>query len=263
MRAQGQKFQSSLGPQARIEQLGTDEQKATLGAGLNMDAPIAAMTLGTTSPVATIAEKGLGGYVGGLAKGAVQGAIKSAAGSEVGKYVGRGLGGMLGGKGAEIGSEVGQYAGGIAGPFVPNSTYARLPMGLGHLVLGNEDYAEATAARKVAQREADISAGIRKTPDEIDRAKMQGIPVSRLPNRISSVTSNTSGLPGGLGPEGSSSGQDLITRMNKIYIPGDTPTEDDLKRAGDYTQAPIERLRTLAGMNDKLAQKELGRRLKN
>jgi hypothetical protein len=62
-------------------------------------------------------------------------------------------------------------------------------------------------------------------------------------------------------PQGSSG--DLISRTRKITIPGEEPTAMDLKRAGDLTQAPLERLKTLAKFGDKLAQNELNRRLKN
>lgn len=58
-------------------------------------------------------------------------------------------------------------------------------------------------------------------------------------------------------------GQDLISRMNKISVPGEVPDAGDLKRAGDFTQAPLGRLKVLAKFGDRLAQKELGRRLKN
>lgn len=58
-------------------------------------------------------------------------------------------------------------------------------------------------------------------------------------------------------------GQDLISRTRKITIPGDVPDASDLKRAGDLTQAPLQKLQTLAKFGDKLAQNELNRRLKN
>lgn len=56
---------------------------------------------------------------------------------------------------------------------------------------------------------------------------------------------------------------DLISRTRRISIPGEDLSPVDLKRAGDLTQAPLERLRTLAKFGDKLAQNELNRRLKN
>lgn len=62
------------------------------------------------------------------------------------------------------------------------------------------------------------------------------------------------------GESGSTS--DLITRNRKISIAGEEPSPSDLKRAGDLTQAPLSRLRALAKFDDKLAQSELRRRLK-
>lgn len=57
--------------------------------------------------------------------------------------------------------------------------------------------------------------------------------------------------------------QDLITRTQKLVKPGEAPTPEDLKRAGDLTQAPLIRLQALAKFGDKLAQNEINRRLKN
>jgi len=56
---------------------------------------------------------------------------------------------------------------------------------------------------------------------------------------------------------------DLITRTQKLVVPGETPTVADLKRAGDLTQAPLSRLQQLAKFGDRLAQNEINRRLKN
>lgn len=58
-------------------------------------------------------------------------------------------------------------------------------------------------------------------------------------------------------------GDDLINRMKRIAVPGQEPDVEDLKRAGDFTQAPIAKLKTLAKFGDKLAQNEINRRLKN
>jgi hypothetical protein len=58
-------------------------------------------------------------------------------------------------------------------------------------------------------------------------------------------------------------GQDLISRTRRISIPGEEPTTADLKRAGDLTQAPLQRLKSLARFGDRLAQIEINRRLKN
>jgi hypothetical protein len=56
---------------------------------------------------------------------------------------------------------------------------------------------------------------------------------------------------------------DLISRTQRLVVPGEMPTVEDLKRAGDLTQAPIARLRQLAKFGDRLAQNEINRRLKN
>jgi len=56
---------------------------------------------------------------------------------------------------------------------------------------------------------------------------------------------------------------DLISRTQRLVIPGEMPTAADLKRAGDLTQAPLPRLQQLARFGDRLAQNELSRRLKN
>lgn len=58
-------------------------------------------------------------------------------------------------------------------------------------------------------------------------------------------------------------GNDLISRTRRLTIPGEEPSFDDVKRAGDATQAPTERLKVLARFGDKIAQNELNRRLKN
>lgn len=58
------------------------------------------------------------------------------------------------------------------------------------------------------------------------------------------------------------SSQDLISRMKKIAVPGEEPTAGDLKRAGDFTQTPLSKLKALAKFGDKLAQNELNRRLR-
>jgi hypothetical protein len=56
---------------------------------------------------------------------------------------------------------------------------------------------------------------------------------------------------------------DLISRTRAIVKPGEQPNPGDLKRAGDLTQAPLARLKTLAKYGDKLAENEVNRRLRN
>ena len=55
---------------------------------------------------------------------------------------------------------------------------------------------------------------------------------------------------------------DLISRTKKIVRPGEAPTAEDLKRAGDLTQVPLAKLRQLAAWGDELAKNELVRRLR-
>jgi hypothetical protein len=55
--------------------------------------------------------------------------------------------------------------------------------------------------------------------------------------------------------------KDLISRTLKLSVSGEQPTAEDLKRAGDLTQVPIENLKALAKWGDRLAQIELRRRL--
>jgi hypothetical protein len=75
-------------------------------------------------------------------------------------------------------------------------------------------------------------------------------------------TKGPSGLvPAEPTPAGSS--QDLITRTRKLVQPGQTPSAEDLKRAGDLTQAPLGRLKLLADWGDELAKNEINRRLRN
>ena len=93
--------------------------------------------------------------------------------------------------------------------------------------------------------------------------------VVKLPNRMPikkalspnplAESGSTSIVPSDFDPQG----QDLISRTRRLTVPGEEPTPADLKRAGDLTQAPLERLKTLAKFGDKLAQNELNRRLKN
>jgi hypothetical protein len=69
----------------------------------------------------------------------------------------------------------------------------------------------------------------------------------------------------GLPPEavgGDLTGQDLISRTKKIVQPGKAVTADDLKRAGDLTQVPLEKLKQLASWGDELAKNEIVRRLR-
>lgn len=92
----------------------------------------------------------------------VRGALKSAAASQIGRYAGREIGGLFGEKGAETGAQVGGWTGAVVGPALGPRTFSKLPFGLGRYVLSDEEYAGAQAEWKVAQRAADIKAGLRE-----------------------------------------------------------------------------------------------------
>jgi hypothetical protein len=72
----------------------------------------------------------------------------------------------------------------------------------------------------------------------------------------------TGGTPQGK-PTPFSGPQDLITRTKKLVIPGEKPTPEELKRAGDMTQVPLPKLQLLAKWGDELAKNEINRRLRN
>ena len=75
------------------------------------------------------------------------------------------------------------------------------------------------------------------------------------------VTGTESGTPkGNATPFGNP--QDLITRTKKLVIPGERPSPEDLKRAGDMTQVPLPRLKVLASFGDELARNEIDRRVR-
>ena len=99
-----------------------------------------------------------------------RGLLKSYAGSEVGKRAGGWIGGMLGDE--QTGEQVGSVGGAIAGPFVSNGTFAKLPF-VGRAIVGNDAFSEELAARKVAQRNADIKAGLRSGPEAVDPEYVQ------------------------------------------------------------------------------------------
>ena len=86
--------------------------------------------------------------------------------------------------------------------------------------------------------------------------------VAPLPNRMPRIGPSGAGRPL-LSGEVASSPNDLISRTRALVKPGEAPSPVDLKRAGDLTQAPLARLRTLAKFGDKLAENEINRRLRN
>lgn len=313
-------------------------------------------------PAAQLAEAVASGGLRKVATEIGRGTLKAAAGSTVGAGVGAGVGSIVGHP--KEGAQIGATVGGIAAPFVPGRTFARLPYGAGRMIASDEEYAAALASRKLAQRNADLTVGLRKPPDELTLAVREGraarlptrlalptveppvdelaqaikegraarLPVrmpppkpevdeltqavregraARLPARMprpkleaplapSPLAGMASSAPGevatlppltlgrGTPPapanvkfvsrfkaptqaqplvisteEPQFTPNDLISRTRRVSIPGEEPTPTDLKRAGDLTQAPLERLKALAKFGDKLAQNELRRRLKH
>lgn len=158
MRAEGQKYESSLGPQARIEQVGTPEEKARLESGLEMRVPESLMSFGALGPIGGISRQGLGAYLNSVGRPL----LKSAAGAIAGSGAGYALGKIGGPEMAQRGEEIGGIAGGLIGPMVPNRIWASAPYGMNRLFLSNEDIAAERTAMKLAQRSADVAAGLRK-----------------------------------------------------------------------------------------------------
>lgn len=105
-----------------------------------------------------IAERGIGPVLGTIGRGLA----KTAAGATVGSGMGAALGSIAGHP--KEGAEIGATVGGLSAPFVPNRVLSSAPYGLSRLFLTNEELAAERAAMKVAQRNADIGAGLRKAP---------------------------------------------------------------------------------------------------
>lgn len=80
--------------------------------------------------------------------------------------------------------------------------------------------------------------------------------------RVSPLDPTATEVEGTSRSNAASNPQDLISRMKKIAVPGEEPSAADLKRAGDFTQTPLSKLKTLAKFGDKLAQNEINRRLR-
>lgn len=139
-----------------------------LGAGME--------TIGDLSANATPLMMATGGeslLAGGLkstakqiGKTALRGAAGTLAGEEAGRFVGRPVGRLFGdeGKGEAAGSALGGLAGGTAALFSP-SYMSRLPLGAGRMLMSDEEYSAAVAARKLSQRNADVAIGLRKPPN--------------------------------------------------------------------------------------------------
>lgn len=133
------------------------------------------------------------------------------------------------------------------------------------------------AAQKAAQDAKD--ARDRHAQDLMDRQKQQDLLDAKHAKalktledaRMKEITSNARlkaqgeepEAPEAASPQESSSSQDLISRTKKLVKPGERPSAEDLKRAGDMTQVPLSRLQLLANWGDELAKNEINRRLRN
>lgn len=157
-------YSETLNPQERyLDSLPPIQRRAAterMGAGNDPAIPIL-LTTGVIGAGTTIAREGLAA----AGKSLLRSGLKSAAGSEIGGYGGHKIGQAIAGpEGARVGEQIGSTGGLIAGPFVDNSVYARMPLGTGRMFLSDADYAAARAGSKLAQRTADIGAGLRKPP---------------------------------------------------------------------------------------------------
>lgn len=132
------------------------------------------------------------------------------------------------------------------------------------------NYAKIMAARSLARRQAmaelnppkpEPEATVQSLSESPNYAKIQASRTLARQQAMEQIAKASPSVDSESAPF-QSNGQDLISRMQKIYQPGESPTAADLKAAGDLTQAPLSRLQTLAKFGDLLAQKELARRLK-
>jgi hypothetical protein len=158
----------------------------------------------------------------GVAKGVGKGLLKSAAGSTIGAGVGGGVGSIVGHP--KEGAQIGATIGGIAAPFVPGKYYANLPYGLGRIVASPEEYAENMAERKMAQRNADIAAGIREEPDPVAQA-VKNRTAAWLPTRIDP----TSGGPLGAISSGGSESVAGTRPRSLVLTPEEAASEEQMQ----------------------------------
>lgn len=223
--------------------------------------------------------------------GTALGLIGGGTGGAVGKYGGRAIGlspdqaDVAGDVLGAVGGGVGAKGGGVVDSLLDRFRYERptsisLPWGLGKIRdVGPTDVPggypgdlPSTQEFQNNQLKTAIQEGrAAKLPVRLPRSLPEVDPVAQavrerraawLPTKIDTGKSGTA-LGRISSSEAELSPDDLISRTRKITIPGDEPTAIDLKRAGDLTQAPLERLKTLAKFGDRLAQNELNRRLKN
>jgi hypothetical protein len=113
-----------------------------------------------------------------------------------------------------------------------------------------------------------------KTLSSVEGARQQQLSsTERLRNQQATALNSRGDIPQGnptpFGPVAAptspmtSTPQDLISRTKKIITPGQSLSPEDLKRAGDFTQVPLARLKLLSSWGDSLAQNEITRRLRN
>lgn len=157
-------------------------------------------------------------------------------------------------------------------PAIEAETEARKPV-----PLSESPYATQAKARLVAEEEARKPVPLSQSPyatqAKVSRAFAEGQPglfnrVSESPNRPQPGTipplPGQEATHGAIPPAGRMGApDDLISRMKKIVVPGEEPTAEDLKRAGDLTQAPLPKLMQLKKFNDRLAINEINRRQRN
>jgi len=201
-------------------------------------------------------------------------------GAAAGKFLGREAGGLVGQP--ELGGDIGSLAGGAyaaGGGKVPTKgnvlewfnkpefkeTGAPLPS-------AEEFYANHGKDIMAAMKQQPEAFGIPEPPKGAPLPsvaqfyEMRGREIMAAMKQQPEAFGFTKG-PSGLVPAetapASSSSQDLITRTRRLVKPGEQPNAEDLKRAGDLTQAPLGRLKLLADWGDELAKNEINRRLKN
>lgn len=193
--------------------------------------------------------------------------IGGAAGAYGGQKIGGSVGGMFGETGRKVGEGLGAVGGGLYGgslatglerePATMNQALAgqpgrikAMPFGIQRampewMVPGPSEEALATAQSRAQQ-------------EQIGSFMNRGY----TPQKIGSGSGSIIDIGDG-SPEQSGSPNDLISRTRALVHPGEQPGPEDLKRAGDLTQAPLKRLQDLAKFGDELAKNEINRRLRN
>lgn len=227
--------------------------------------------------------KGTGEAISGTRE-AIGGAIRDSEGDlkphakVAAQLAGGGVGGAVGS--ALGGTEVGAIAGYKAGPSMMESLFPE-----------PKSAVEARAQAEAYQAKAEDLIRRGKEQDVLDRkaatAAKAAAKSAPAPSPFGNATS-TATAPSGNTPvpatnaysqlpavpkgkptpfpevvKSGGTGDNLINRMKRIAVPGQEPDVEDLKRAGDFTQASLAKLKTLAKFGDKLAQNEINRRLKN